>query len=639
MEREPTVRADGAARPFPWGSRAGTLVLFALVAWHSWMTLTLFGPERPWLRLLDDQPIVSGRHALHLYHGYLGAGSLRERGTLCCYDPAFQAGYPKTPVFDSGSRPAECFLSCAGGQYRPAAYKIGLALCCLLVPLLLAAAARGAGLDHGGVCLATALGLLVWWGGPCRASLEAGDLDVLLAGLAAVLHVGLMVRFHRAPGLGVWVALLASGLVGWFAQPCVSGLLLPLDLIYYLSVGARHRLAWHLALFGALAGGVLGNAFWLIDWVSYWWIRAPLALSAPLAPHRTLATYWTAALWGDGLDRGVAVLLVVVATAGLVHLNQASQRAAARMLGLGAAGFLILAGASMASQSLARVGTFRLLVPALWFAVLPAGHALSQAWQGLTRRLGPPRQALVVGCGLLLAGGLGGEVSLAPLASRWTMSKPLEIGLGPDREALVAAVVAHTNPAARILWEDRLGPEHAARWTTLLPLLTGRSYLGGLDPEGTIEHAYPSLVDGLLAGRPVADWTDAELEDFCRRYNVGWVVCWSPAAVARFQAWNTLAAPVPVDGGRARLFTLPPRSFLLKGQARLLRADSQRIALADVIPDDGEVVLSLHYQAGMRVSPSRVKIEREPDPFDPIPLIRLHVPGPVALVTLSWDAP
>jgi hypothetical protein len=99
----------------------GGLILLGLIAWQGWMTLTLFGPDHPWRGLLDSRPIVSGRHPLHLYHGYLGAQSLRERGTVCCYDPAFQCGYPATPVFDSGSRPAELFLSLAGGQCRPAA--------------------------------------------------------------------------------------------------------------------------------------------------------------------------------------------------------------------------------------------------------------------------------------------------------------------------------------------------------------------------------------------------------------------------------------------------------------------------------------------------------------------------------------
>src|SRR5438132_13475872 len=160
MDRAPDSRTEvSVTTKFGIGA-AWIIVLLSLFGWQGWMTLTLFDRDHPWQRLLDDQPIVSGRHALHLYHGYLGAQALRERGTLCCYDPAFYAGYPKTPVFDSGSRPAELFLSLAGGQCKPGAYKIGLAVCCLLVPLVLAGAARGAGLGGGATCLATGAGLV-----------------------------------------------------------------------------------------------------------------------------------------------------------------------------------------------------------------------------------------------------------------------------------------------------------------------------------------------------------------------------------------------------------------------------------------------------------------------------------------------
>ncbi len=635
MEATPPLRADGPASPAVWKRRTAAAVLLALAAWHGWMSLTLFGTDRPWLRLLDDQPILSGRHPLHLYHGYLGARCLLERGTDCCYDPAFQAGYPKTPVFDGGSRPAECFLAVAGGRYRPAAYKLGLALCCLAVPLLLIAAARGVGLDRGGVCLATAFGLVVWWGEPCQAGLTAGDLDLLLAGLAAVLHVGLMIGFHRAPGLGTWVGLLASGLLGWFAHPLLFGLVVPLDLVCYLSIGARHRLAWHVALLGALAGGLAGNAFWLLDWCSYWWIRAPRTLSVPLVPPSSWQTFWSATLWGGHFDRGLAIALVGLAIVGIAILNQSGSRAAARMLGLGAAAFLALAVASLSSQTMTRDGASRLLVPALWFAAVPAGHALSRAWQYLGHGLAYPRRAAVLGSGLLLAAGLGSELSLSPLLARWSRSAPLEIGLEAEQQTFVEAIRSRTTPEARILWEDLTGSD--SRWPSLLPFLTERSYLGGLDPEGTIEYAYPSLVDGLLAHRPIAEWSDAELETFCRRYNVGWAVCRSLASRARFRAWKGAAHTVELADGHGCLFTLGPRSFVLKGQARLLRADWQRIALADVLPEDGEVILSLHYQSGLRVSPGRVQIERDPDPYDPIPLIRLRLPGPAALVTLTWE--
>ena len=113
------------------------IAVAALVVAQAGLALDLFGPERPWAAVTDDRPILSGRHPLHLYHGTLGASAFTAGGVTTCYDPQFQAGYPKTPVFDGGSRPAELFLFLGGGKYRPAAYKLGLFAFLLAVPCLL----------------------------------------------------------------------------------------------------------------------------------------------------------------------------------------------------------------------------------------------------------------------------------------------------------------------------------------------------------------------------------------------------------------------------------------------------------------------------------------------------------------------
>jgi hypothetical protein len=638
MEGQPNACADRAARPGFGSGRGWALAWLGLVAWQGWMTLTLFSASASPEALLDDQPITAGRHPLHLYHGWLGAQALAQRGTPCCYDPAFQAGYPKTPVFDGGSRPAELFLTLAGGAYRPAAYRLGLAACCALVPVWLWVAARGAGLARGPACVAVAAGLLVWWGTPCRGALEAGDLDLLQAALCAVAHVGLLIGFDRTPGVRLWLGLVVTAAAGWFAHPFLLILLSPLYLIYYISAGARHRLGWHAALLGVQATALALNSFWLPEWVTSWWIRLPLQFETDSLAHRTFHTFWTSPLWGDPADRALAVAVFALAALGVGCLNQSNRRTAARLLGLGAGSLVILAVVGIGWKPLGRLGTAHFLVPSLWFAVLPAVFALVRLahlaayWTGGAWRGAGLVTALVLG-----SAGLCPSVGL--LADRCARTYPMETGLGPEREALVRTVCGATGPDARVLWEERSGSRDASHWTALLPVLTGgRAFVGGLGPDLCIEHAYADLVDGKLAGRPLDEWNDADLEEFCRHYNIGWAVCWSPAAVARFRTWKQAEPTASVsDQGPGWLFTLRPRSFVLKGQARWLEADCRRIALADVVPEDGRVVLSLHYQAGMRASPSRVQIEREPDARDPIPLIRLRVPGPVARVTLTWD--
>ena len=126
---------------------------------------------------------------------------------------------------------------------------------------------------------------------------KAGDLDLLLGALAALAQAGLLLRFHREPGFGSWLALCGSSCLGWFAYPPLFALLLPLVLIYYLSIGARHHMAWHFALLAGLAAGVGPNFFWLIDWLKYWWIRVPLQLEEIKLSHRTFHTLWNAPLW------------------------------------------------------------------------------------------------------------------------------------------------------------------------------------------------------------------------------------------------------------------------------------------------------------------------------------------------------
>lgn len=651
------TRTDGPAAPSFAQSPLWFGVFLVLLAGQFWMTLALFAPpdaqrtvdssspriplfapDSAWRRLTNEEPIISGWHPLHLYFGYLGAQSFRERGTLCCYDPSFQAGFPKTPVFDSGSRPAELFLSLSGARFRPSAYKVGVAICSCSVPFLVALAAWGLGLSRAAAILAVALGMMVWWNYPSRAGLLDGNLDSLLAAIVAPAYCCLLTRFDRSPGVGCWVALLLTCTVGWFAGPLLFLLFFPIFLIYYLSVGVKHQFGWHLALAASLVGALAANAFWLIDWIRLWWVRVPLQLQSEALHHRTIQTVWSASLWGDDADRALVLMLLVLTLVGSSVLNQSGQRPAARLLGLGILAFLVLSILGILLPPLGRLGTSQLYLPAIWFMLTPAAYALARIISGLRSVLGCPWRCLAL-CALWLAATIYlGRPFVATWLQRALTSEPFVLGLNQSRADLVEVIRRHTGPEARILWEERGDSTNAPYWTALLPVLTERAYLGGLVGDRCIEHSYVCLQDQSLANRALTGWNNADLDEFCRRYNIGWAVCWSPDVVSRFRAWRGDANCIPLNDDRQGfLFVLPLRSYFLKGQGRWISATRQRIVLADVIPEDGKIVLSLHYQSGLMASPNRVQIEREPDPFDPIPFIRLRVPDPVAVLTLTWD--
>ncbi len=154
------------------------------------------------------------------------------------------------------------------------------------------------------------------------------------------------------------------------------------------------------------------------------------------------------------------------------------------------------------------MGTSLFFVPALWFAALPA----AQAWTWVLGRLasrGPVGWLLLLSLlGALGFAGYSARQELRPLLDRCTGTDPLQIGLGLDRAAVVDKLVTYTSPDARILWEDRRLSRQGSRWSALLPVLTGRSFLGGLDPDAFIEPSSISFLDAAFQGLPIASWTD-----------------------------------------------------------------------------------------------------------------------------------
>ena len=109
-------RKGSLERPVNGRLYRGTWLLVGLpllLVFQVWLTLGLFGARADIGVLVDERPLLSGRHPLHLYHGTLSAA---RGANHSCFDTTFYAGYPKTPVFDSDCRPAGWFVMLGGGH-------------------------------------------------------------------------------------------------------------------------------------------------------------------------------------------------------------------------------------------------------------------------------------------------------------------------------------------------------------------------------------------------------------------------------------------------------------------------------------------------------------------------------------------
>ena len=155
-------------------------------------------------------------------------------------------------------------------------------------------------------------------------------------------------------------------------------------------------------------------------------------------------------------------------------------------------------------------------------------------WRVLARARLPVAATSVAVVWLLFAGWADGPTRPLARAAR-VDAEPLLIGLTDEQHALIAVLSEHTTPEARILWDEtptsRPGLELVgAAADAHRPRLTW----AGWTPDAGVEHSYCAMCSRQLTGRPLADWSDDELDAFCRWYNVGWVVARSPAAVERW---------------------------------------------------------------------------------------------------------
>jgi hypothetical protein len=616
------------------GISAWALLLMLVLLWggHGTLTLRLFGstPEEIWQGLTDERPLLAGRHALHFCQGIQGADHWWTHLSVEGYDPAFQAGCPKSPWFDSGSRPAEVFAYLGGSS--PAAYKLGVAASWMLFPMLIwwGASCLRWGWPARNATLALTL-VLCWspWG---LERLTGGDMALILATGCLLLTVTQMPRLQDAPHWRHWCGICLSMSLTLFWLPFMGFCLLPAVVLFYALIGSHRPWRWHLAFSAAVIAAIVVNWPWLSALKEYCWLLSERSTAVMTNIPATQGTCLTATGTLSLVARLLFLLLLAGGACGLV-LSRRSQQGnlLALLAAMSAAWALAMLGPLW--EGCAALETERFAFAMLVLAALPTTQAIIAVRGLLAQRV--PARWLWLGSAsllLLLELGLGLHREVRELLKgSWGMPR-LALGLAKEHEECMARLREMTNTEARILWEDTTATES---WSPLLPLHTHRAFVGGLGP-GPTEHARLRWANGLFAGRPLHEWTEKEMNDFCTRHNIGWVVSRSPKGT-HFWREHSAASRVMVlpDGGT--LFALQRRpSFFLLGQGRITHCDGQRLTLEDLQPEQGRIVLSFHHHDRMQATDHRIHIERADPSGGPLPLLQLRLAGPVARVTILW---
>lgn len=625
-------------------------------------------------------PVLVVDHAIHEYHGALGARFFHEAGTTWGYDPFFMAGYPETPVWDSSSNLSILFQTLAGGHYSPLAYKVGILVCLVLTVAMTPLGARAAGLTWAEAAVTALLAGFTFWGGFAADVWRSGlfAFDFVSGGLP--LLIGVALWFDARPRPARWVTLTLAGAFLWFAHVTMPILALGAVAGYAAAAIPRRSWRWWAAL-GAAAVLVVGaNAFWLVP---LWRFRTIRTVSYIFMDTNTAWHVWDF-LRRESVDARLTLAFLVGGTAGLVLWWREGAR-------LRAAAF---AGAAMALLALFALGSLwgptrvleplRFRIPLGFALAVPTASAATRAVLGMGRRLGGGRRgaaAVAFGGAALVAilmTTMPVTTSILRLRVRLAWQHPLVVGFRPEMQVLASALRRHTTPAGRILFEDQLRllemtDAESVHWTPLLPFLLrpqARQFVGGLYEPAFIAHnTTASFGDFHLGVRYIDEWSADELNAYFERYNIGWVIAWSPLSrfyfdrlpaaqrigsfrryctpyrqfTAELHTWDALHNAIGAKAAMQYLteaesvYTLyridRKLSYALRGQAELSAVDFNRLELSNVVPEGGEVVLSMHWLDTWQTDPPLL-LSPAPVSGDPVPFVRIALDRPVSRLTL-----
>ena len=671
-----TTTPAATTSPKPRTSRpfGAWLALAAILATHATLAVRLF----PSLGSIFEPstPVVVVDHAIHEYHGSLGAQFAREAGTTWGYDPAFMAGYPETPVWDSSSNPSILFDLLGGaraGDYR--AYKAGLFGASLLGLVAIAAGGWAAGLRAGEVAAGAGLAGLYFWAGFPIALWRSGLFAFLSASSGTALLLGLCVRFDRRPSRACWLALAASGSALFFVHVTAPILAGGGALAFYLTVARRHGRRWHAAVIGAAGVTAAINLVWLVPLWRFREIRVGSGYFMTTDSARFLLDYYL----GPSADSRIGLVLLGAGSAGLAGWWFGGRRPAAAAFGGSIVALVLLTGFGSLWGPTKTLEPLRFRVSFCLLLALPAGSAAVMATSALARRRRGMIAAALAWAAILGTWGTFDRPFFRATFATLSVHRPLIVGVPSEGRTLTRWLRTNTDLSARILFEDQLrlmeatDPE-SVHWTPLLPALLGgdaRMFIGGLYQTAFIKHhQMAAFGDFTLGDRPIDAWTSAEVAAYLDRYNIGWVACWSPLSrfcfdrhpgakrVATLPRYATPGRPVSTNEhewtamirragvevarkymfegeGTYSLYRLDrPHTYFLRGSGRVVAVAPNRVELADVVPEDGVAVLSLHWLDTWQSDPP-VSLKPQPVPPDPVDFVRIESKGPIPRLILS----
>lgn len=599
-------------------ARKRPILLFILMV-HVLALFLFFPPDE----IVNDRPVATLDHAIHYYQIVRSRDAVYHHAQLNSYDPFFMAGYPAGVLFDIDMKGAELF--CIATPFLKAvwALKLYILLCYATMALTLYKGCRLLGFAFEESVFGVLLCLCFFHAGrPYAGAFRfAGMFSFIF-----VSHLSLLV-------IGLFRSFLRNGSITWFfiAGPLVfmvhptALIMMPVAFILLFAFerkSVRSKTVPMFFLWCLLVVAV--NIIWLIPLLRYLDLKTPTQVFFQLSGMRE--ALGKIVRWGSV----PALALALFGTIGFARLVMGKRISIALPVGTAAVVLLLIAAYGCRIRCIDQLEPGRFLLSFLFFLAPLAGAGLCGTLGMLRRRAARcyPNLRIAAVTGLLLVPLWAGFVE-SKLFYRHQISTTL-----PDQVTELVRIVKDGSAiAGRFMVED--GPAVLYKHIhlpSMLPLLSGREQIGGPYPYTFLPHHYATFQLDKTFGKPLADYSPAELYARLSDYNIRWILTASGGARDRIAAVPSVT--LKASAGRYSLWSVAGDfGPVFDGDARVTAAQN-RISVS-FERDPAEVVLKYHWDKGLRASaPAEIHPVWRGD--DPVPFIELD-PHQAREVVITYD--
>jgi hypothetical protein len=588
--------------------------------------------------LYNPDPIIEQDWGLHFHHLKSLEAFWQQDRSSWGYNPLFMAGYPSNTIQDLSIKLFE-FLSLALSSIALTPiqwFKITAFIAMAAIPWLMYFSARNllarAEIRNTAAVVAALFGTIYWWNSLPREMFFYGMIGYSTAAYASILGVSLFYRLTQqqtywgAVHLG-WmlfaiiilplhvqsvIIFLPSILALLIARPNLIDRCLILWIVGAVTISLALNLVWIMPAF-THRGDDVSQA--IVEQLTLFVSTDPLTLVKDyLAPKN----YWSfrQSFW----EKGVRLMLLILGTTGTVKLLRDDKNV----------GILV----AVALISLFFITYFSFLVPPLqaWqpmrfkvpfdlFLAVAAAYAFA-VW--LKASSAASRFASYNVPFLLLAATVTFLVNLVHTESQGKLR--LRTLIRPEISELVRWVGQNTPEEGRVLFEesgDETGFVYDGMYlSSFIPYWSGRQLIGGPINLYNDRHHFAEFHSGRLFGRDIKAFTDDEIKQYFRLYNIGAVVAFHPDSLKRLVSVPGLVTLDQRIGPVHLMRANQPPDWFVQGQGQVI-AKLNRLEVST--SGANEVLLKYHWLDGLVSNPPATIIPVEISD-DPIPFIKVIDP-------------